>query len=65
MDVNTARIERLVRELLIEIGEDPDREGLVKPPGRSSSRWSATRPCERTSDDDIDGGMMMTVGQGA
>ena len=28
------RIESLVRELLIEIGEDPGREGLVKTPQR-------------------------------
>jgi GTP cyclohydrolase IA len=34
MDVNTAKIEALVRELLIAIGEDPDREGLAKTPQR-------------------------------
>ena len=28
------RVEELVRELLIEIGEDPDREGLIKTPER-------------------------------
>jgi GTP cyclohydrolase I len=31
------RIRRLVRELLIAIGEDPDREGLVRTPDRVAS----------------------------
>jgi GTP cyclohydrolase I len=34
MAVNTGRIETLVRELLVELGEDPDREGLIKTPHR-------------------------------
>jgi GTP cyclohydrolase I len=34
MKPNTARIQALIRELLIELGEDPDREGLVKTPLR-------------------------------
>jgi GTP cyclohydrolase I len=32
--VDTARIRGLVRELLVELGEDPDREGLAKTPQR-------------------------------
>jgi len=32
--VNEAKVARLVRELLVELGEDPDREGLVKTPAR-------------------------------
>ncbi len=32
--VHTGRVERLVRQLLIELGEDPEREGLVKTPHR-------------------------------
>ena len=28
------RIERAVREILIAVGEDPDREGLVETPNR-------------------------------
>jgi GTP cyclohydrolase IA len=32
--VDTVKVERLVRELLVEIGEDPEREGLVKTPER-------------------------------
>ena len=34
MTVDTARIERAVRELLTAIGEDPGRDGLVKTPIR-------------------------------
>ncbi len=32
--VDIARIERAVREILIAVGEDPDREGLLKTPNR-------------------------------
>jgi len=32
--MNVEKVEGLVRELLKEIGEDPQREGLVKTPGR-------------------------------
>jgi GTP cyclohydrolase I len=34
VSVDTARIERAVTELLSALGEDPDRDGLVKTPGR-------------------------------
>ena len=34
MALNTEKIGRLVRELLIEIGEDPTREGLLDTPKR-------------------------------
>jgi GTP cyclohydrolase I len=33
-NVDVPRIERAVREILIAIGEDPDREGLLKTPNR-------------------------------
>ena len=32
-------MENLIRELLKEIGEDPDREGLEKTPGRVAKAW--------------------------
>src|SRR4051812_24806185 len=32
--VDIKRIERAVREILISVGEDPDREGLLKTPNR-------------------------------
>ena len=34
MKTNENRIEELVRALLVEIGEDPDREGLANTPSR-------------------------------
>jgi GTP cyclohydrolase I len=34
--VNQTRVAELVRELLVELGEDPDREGLVSTPRRMS-----------------------------
>ena len=34
MDINHEKIETLVSELLLEIGEDPNREGLLRTPRR-------------------------------
>jgi GTP cyclohydrolase I len=38
--MNTEKVRGLVRELLIEIGEDPDREGLVDTPKRVAEAYS-------------------------
>jgi len=35
MNVDTARIESLVRQLIVEIGEDPQRENLKRQNRRS------------------------------
>ncbi len=32
--MNTERVAKLIRELLVEFGEDPDRQGLLKTPER-------------------------------
>jgi GTP cyclohydrolase I len=32
-------MEKLVREMLVQIGEDPEREGLIKTPDRVARAW--------------------------
>ena len=39
-EVDRPRIERAIREILIAIGEDPDREGLVKTPTRVARMYA-------------------------
>jgi len=38
--MNETRIRELIRQLLIEIGEDPDREGLKRTPERVARVWA-------------------------
>ncbi len=38
--MSKAKISKLVRQLLIEIGEDPDREGLRETPGRVADMYA-------------------------
>ena len=38
--MNEERVAELVRELLVEFGEDPDREGLVKTPMRVAQAYA-------------------------
>ena len=37
--MNKVRVEGLIRELLRELGEDPDRQGLAKTPERVASAY--------------------------
>ncbi|MEY4247570.1 MAG: cyclohydrolase FolE, partial [Actinomycetota bacterium] len=39
-NVDHARAERAVRELLEAIGEDPSRDGLLETPGRVARMWA-------------------------
>lgn len=38
--VDTARIEKAVREILLAVGEDPDRDGLVETPARVARMYA-------------------------
>lgn len=38
--MNKEKFESLVREMLVEIGEDPDRQGLQKTPQRVADAWA-------------------------
>ena len=37
--ISITRIEELTKELLIQIGEDPNREGIVRTPKRVAKAW--------------------------
>ncbi|MFJ8364010.1 GTP cyclohydrolase I [Streptomyces sp. NPDC093984] len=39
--IDTGRVADLITQLLVELGEDPAREGLIGTPGRVAAWWSA------------------------
>src|SRR6266404_3823789 len=39
-NVNLARIQAAVREILLAVGEDPDREGLLETPARVARMYA-------------------------
>ena len=53
MEPNTQKIESLMRQLLVELGEDPDREGLVKTPLRVAKALSFLTHGYRTDLDEV------------
>ena len=53
MAVNTKKIEKLVRQLLVELGEDPAREGLLKTPQRVAKSMEFLTSGNRTDLDTL------------
>ena len=53
MEPNLAKIETLVRQLLIELGEDPEREGLKATPSRVAKALSFLTHGYRASLDQV------------
>ncbi len=51
MNENHERIERLVRDLLIELGEDPRREGLLETPKRVAAALTYLTSGYKTDED--------------
>jgi GTP cyclohydrolase IA len=58
--VDTQRIRELVRELLIALGEDPDREGLVKTPQRVADALAFLTSGTRTDFEKVINGAIFT-----
>jgi GTP cyclohydrolase I len=50
---NTTKIARLTRELLVELGEDPDREGLLKTPERVAKALAFLTSGYRTATEEV------------
>ena len=48
-EVDQPRIERAIREVLLAIGEDPERDGLADTPARVARLYGSTPPKTRAS----------------
>jgi GTP cyclohydrolase I len=54
------KVKRLIRELLVEIGEDPDREGLAKTPDRVAKAYEYLTSGYRADIDSLINGAIFT-----
>jgi GTP cyclohydrolase IA len=52
--ISKKRIEKLIRRLLIELGENPDKEGLVGTPARIAEMYQEIFVGYRMNDDELD-----------
>ena len=64
MEPNLKKIEALVRELLVELGEDPEREGLVKTPLRVAQAMSFLTQGYRNNPDKVINNALFTQDTG-
>jgi len=54
--MNHDKVEKLIHELLLEMGEDPQREGLIKTPKRVARAWEyITKGYQQNINDVING----------
>lgn len=51
--MNQARVQELISELLVELGEDPNREGLIKTPERVAKAFDFLTSGYRMSRDEV------------
>lgn len=63
--MNHEKVQKLIHELLIEIGEDPAREGLIKTPKRVARAWEyMTQGYTREIQDVINGAVFHEHAEG-
>ena len=58
--MNQQKVEKLISELLTELGEDPAREGLLATPGRVARAWEFLTSGYRTDHDALINGAIFT-----
>ena len=59
-DSSLAKIESLISDLLVDIGEDPSREGLEKTPNRVASSWLTFAQGYNQTPEDVVGDAVFT-----